>query len=395
MYDCRWLSGSSVLSLLSAASPAPAGPRHPLYPPLTSSALLSGPPLPPPPPPPNSHPTTKNNDPLQCCSPRISCHCASGSPDKETREEGACGTYGSFQTWKSSHSHSSISRPGNIKRPLLRSEAMLPKGCDLHHCLASFAQVEGWHTVKQLCQQIRSKLGERLKIARRRSHYRPHHLRHRTSISTRHHRSHQQGGRGAVGSHQSQVHSVSKPSSGALPDSQESSGSLLRSSGSLGPSVLDEYRTTLSLSQSSSASASSQSTAIRDPGSFEAQAEAGAAADAHRQAAEPSQSQPFLMARTVSGVMRSSLEVVSADMSIQEAFKLMMGKKGSCLVVDNGELEEPGIVTKRDFLTKQAAEHIQLTVGDVQTRPIAFVRSSDLLTMASELMSKLRVRMPA
>eukprot|EP00192_Tetraselmis_astigmatica_P009836 CAMPEP_0117696656 /NCGR_PEP_ID=MMETSP0804-20121206/28794_1 /TAXON_ID=1074897 /ORGANISM="Tetraselmis astigmatica, Strain CCMP880" /LENGTH=827 /DNA_ID=CAMNT_0005510819 /DNA_START=522 /DNA_END=3005 /DNA_ORIENTATION=+ len=250
-------------------------------------------------------------------------------------------------------------------------------------------RVEGRETAKRLCQQLRSKLGERLKIARRRSHYRPHHFR-RSSISVR---NRQKAEAKAQAEGQPQHGRGERAAGAEVAVSAPSLESPFLSSGSVGgisslslPSAFaDEYH------RSHSSSASSYSAAQRETASFETH-EASVSGEGEGAGGVGRLSSATLMARSVSDLMTRQIEVVPEEMPVQEAFKLMSAKQRSCLVVDNGAGREPGIVTKRDFLTKKVADQPGPTIGDLQTQPIAFVQSTDLLTMAFELMSKLGVK---
>lgn len=91
--------------------------------------------------------------------------------------------------------------------------------------------------------------------------------------------------------------------------------------------------------------------------------------------------------------MSGPLSVVKAHCLVTVALKLMQECKKSCLVVDNGLGEEPGLVTKRDFLKAMKRHNMRgVQVGRLQSRPIHSIGVGDRVRDAAKLMNKLQVR---
>jgi len=91
--------------------------------------------------------------------------------------------------------------------------------------------------------------------------------------------------------------------------------------------------------------------------------------------------------------MSGPLSVVKAQCLVTLALKMMQECKKTCLVVNNGLGEEPGIVTKRDFLKAMKRQSMRgVPVGRLQSRPIHSIGVGERVRDAAKLMNRLKIR---
>lgn len=90
--------------------------------------------------------------------------------------------------------------------------------------------------------------------------------------------------------------------------------------------------------------------------------------------------------------MKTSLVTISAEKSIYDAARVMKEKNvGSVLVKKNGVV--CAIVTEKDLVRKALAlKKLDLTVGDVASKPLITIKSVSDLSQAAALMGKKKVK---
>ena len=93
-----------------------------------------------------------------------------------------------------------------------------------------------------------------------------------------------------------------------------------------------------------------------------------------------------ILEHPVRGIMNSPVRTVDYDMAVTDAARILSRRDIGSLVVENGETE--GIVTESDIVEAVGAEHDtdRMTVGQLMTRTVLTVDSTESIEVACERM---------